>query len=169
MSALSKAVTGLQPKAKGASAPASQPPPPTGKPSAQGKGPAHVTTPTFASKAAAKPRPSLILDLAASLHYRLPSSEIVTCVNDQLHTHGHQHVKLSAAKWTSKGNLVLTAHHTVTQAQLTDASSTITSLLKEALPKYSTDLNTLKAWANVKWSKILINSVPTGVSDTRGP
>jgi len=98
-----------------------------------------------------------------------PSSEIVTYVNDKLYSQGHQHIKLSAAKWTSKGNLVLTAHHTVTQAQLTNTTSTITSFLREAYPQYFSVHSTLQARANVKWSKLLINSVPTGVCETRGP
>ncbi|KAN0115821.1 hypothetical protein V8E52_006530, partial [Russula decolorans] len=82
----------------------------------------------------------------------------------------HQHVTLSAAKWTSKGNLVVTAHHTVTPVQFKDASPTITSLLREAYPdKFSQTPDNITARANVKWSKILINSIPTGVSETRGP
>ena len=63
---LSKAVTSLQPKAKGAQAPPIQTPPLKGKPSAQGQGPAHITHPTFATKAAALPRLSLVLDLGAN-------------------------------------------------------------------------------------------------------
>lgn len=170
ISALSQAVIGLQPKAKGAMPPATQPPLPKGKPSTQGQGSAHVTTPTFASKAAAKSRPSLVLNLEVPFTKEQLTSELVTLVNDKLYAQGHQHVKLSAAKWTSKGNLVLTAHHTVSQAQLTDASPTILTLLREAYPEYFAQTqDTLTARANVKWSKILINSVPTGKCDTRGP
>lgn len=170
ISALSKAVNGQQPKAKGTQAPTTHPPPPKGKPSAQGQGPGHVPNPTFASKAAVKPRPSLVLDLEVPYPKEQLTSELVTLVNDKLHAQGHQHVKLSAAKWTGKGNLVLTAHHTVTPAQLTDTSPIITSLLREAYPEYFKPTQTaLTARANVKWSKILINSVPTGKCDTRGP
>jgi hypothetical protein len=64
---------------------------------------------------------------------------------------------------------VFTAHHTVTQAQLTDASHTILTLLREEYPNTFSLTTELTARANVKWSKILINSVPTGINDTRGP
>ena len=79
-------------------------------------------------------------------------------MNDQLYSQGHQHIKLSAAKWASKGNLVFTAHHTVTQAQLTETSATITSLMRKAYPKTFTT-NRTEAWANVEWSKIFINGI----------
>jgi hypothetical protein len=168
ISALSKAVNSLPPKAKGAT-PASQSPPPKGKPSTQGQGSGNVTPPTFASKAAAQSRPSLILDLRFPITKRQSTTDIVTFVNDRLYTQGHQQVKLSAAKWTSKGNLVFTAHHTVTQAQLTDASHTILTLLREEYPNTFSLTTELTARANVKWSKILINSVPTGINNTHGP
>ena len=171
IAALSKAVSSQQPKAKGVSnTPATQTPPPKGKPSTQGQGSGNVTPPTFASKAAVKSRPSLVLDLEVSNPHQQPTTELVTYVNDRLYAQGHQHVTLSAAKWTSKGNLVVTAHHTVTQVQFKDASPIITSLLREAYPdNFSQTPVNLTARANVKWSKILINSVPIGISETRGP
>jgi hypothetical protein len=169
ITALSKAVTGLQPKAKGPQAPQSQPPPPKGKPSAQGQGPVNTSPHTFASKAAVKPRPSLVLDLGAPDPTKQPSAEIVTTLNVKLQHQGYSQVKFSAAKWTNKGNLVLTAHHAVTQANLTDATFLITSLLREAFPTLFPQTDLIPARANVKWSKILINSVPTGVSASRGP
>src|SRR5258708_882976 len=125
---LSKAVSDLAPKVKGAQAPPSHAPPHKGKPSAQGKGHAHAPTPSFTSKVTSKAWPSLVLDLGASNPTRHNSMEITSCLDDKLHMSGHQYIKLSAAKWTSKGNLVLTAHHTIMQDQLTAATSTITSL-----------------------------------------
>ncbi|KAN0103758.1 hypothetical protein V8E52_011664 [Russula decolorans] len=160
ISMLSKVVNSLPPKAKGTT-PASQSPPPKGKPSTQGQGSGNVTPPTFTSKATAQSRPSLILDLRFLITKWQSTTDIVTFVNDRLYTQRHQHVKLSTAKWTSKGNLVFTAHHTVTQAQLTDASHTILTLLQEEYPNTFTLTTELTAWANVKWSKILINSIPT--------
>jgi hypothetical protein len=69
----------------------------------------------FASKATAKYRPSLVLDLRVPNPKEQPTSELITYINNKLYIEGYQHVKLSAAKWTSKGNLMFTAHHTITQ------------------------------------------------------
>ena len=134
---LSKTVKDLQPKVKGAQAP---PPPttttPKGKPSAQGQGQGHVTTPTFASKAAVSARPSLVLDLGVTKHNKQFSPEIVAVLNEDLAKTEHQNVKLSASRWTSKGNLILTAHHSVTQASFTAATPTIKSLITDHLCRH---------------------------------
>ena len=58
------------------------PPPPTGTPSAQGKGPKQAQTPTYASKAASKARPSLVLDIRANDSLQRLDSELAADLTD---------------------------------------------------------------------------------------
>ncbi|KAF8488436.1 hypothetical protein F5888DRAFT_1809690 [Russula emetica] len=83
ISALSKTVASLQPKAKGAQVPLTpaQTPPPKGNPSAQGKGPMHPPLSTYASKAATKARPSLVLDLRATTPDQQLDNELTGLLN----------------------------------------------------------------------------------------
>ena len=71
--------------------------------------------------------------------------------------------------WTAKGNLVLFACHSISQEQLTNAVPLITSLYMDIYSIIITNPDDIQARANVKWSKILIHSIPTGVSNDRGP
>jgi hypothetical protein len=175
ITALTKSVADLQPKVKEVKAPASNPPPSKGKPSAQGKGPTHVNTPTYASKAAAKTRPSLILDLGATSPDKQLNSELTADLNSLLLDSGHADIKISAARYTKKDNLVLTvtAHHTTSQSQLNDSAQDIIQCVKKCYVKANISLTPpgsfVTTWANVKWSKILINSVPVGKRPDRGP
>jgi hypothetical protein len=102
---LSKTVSDLQPKVKGAKTPVTQPTPPTGKPGTQGKGFDHVNSPTHASKAVAKGRPSLILDLGVTNQENQLAFEMVTYLNNELHVQGYENIKLSVMRWTSKRNI----------------------------------------------------------------
>ena len=116
--ALTKSVASLQPKAKEAKAPTAKTPSPAGNPSAQGKGPSFTLTPTYASKATSRSQPSLVLDIGATD----PDNQLDPSLNDSLNGHMHKlgrdEIKFSAARYNRKGNLVLTTHHTTTQAQL---------------------------------------------------
>jgi len=47
-------------------------------------------------------------------------------------------------------------------AQLKDATYILTTTIQSTLPEPTTSL---ASWANVKWSKLLINGVPTGVDE----
>ena len=92
------------------------------------------------------------------------SSEIVAYLTQKLRDTDPT-VKLSATKWTSKGNLLLTAHHSTSQASLTAATHNITSLFQETqAATFDHNLPHIKARANVKWSKILIHRVPLGIN-----
>ena len=68
-------------------------------------------------------------------------------------------VWMSAAKWTPKGNLVIFAGPGVSHDQLFSATYILTSAILRALPEDPCITSRL----NVKWGKVLINSVPTGV------
>ena len=70
-------------------------------------------------------------------------------------------VRLSAAKWAPSGNLVVFTGPDTTLTQLQSAHHLITSAIEGALPGTAS----LSSCPNVKWSKILIRSVPTGVTD----
>jgi chaperonin cofactor prefoldin len=118
ITALTKSIADLQPKVKEAKASLSQPPPPAGNPKAQGKGLSHVTTPMYASKAASKPRPSLVLDTEAINPDDQFDTSLCDSLNGYMHEIGRNEVKFSATRYNKKGNLVLTAHHTTTQSQL---------------------------------------------------
>ena len=168
--ALSKAVADLQPKVNRAQAPPAQSPPHTGSPSAQGKGPSSPPPHTYASQAAQKPRPSLVLNTGAVPIEPAIRSNLVTRLNKSLFLAGHTEFTLSAVRFTNKGNLVLTANHTNTQSQLNAVAGGLAAEVERFLK--AADIPTpppITAKANVKWSKILINSVPVGILDNRGP
>ena len=113
-------------------------------------------------------RPSIVLSL---MHYMLTSTlkaaaamvlapALVEVSNTALATTPqYAHIRVSAAKWTPKGNLVVFAGPGVSHNALFSAAHTINSAISKALPEdphISTRLN-------VKWGKVLINSVPTSV------
>ncbi|KAN0103959.1 hypothetical protein V8E52_011461 [Russula decolorans] len=74
---------------------------------------------------------------------------------------------LSAAKWTGKGNLVFTASPHTTSHQLQALTPDIESLVIEYLSVFTPN-PTITSRPNVKWAKLLINGVPTGVKQDRG-
>jgi hypothetical protein len=170
ITALTKSVADLQPKVKEAKAPTSNPPPPTGNPNAQGKGRNPASTPTYASKAASRPRPSLVLDLGATDPDNQLSPRLNDALNGQMHAIGRDEIKFSATRYNKKGNLVITAHHTTTQAQLNSVADDIKNFIERFADTNGTPTShPITARANVKWSKILINSVPVGITKDRGP
>jgi len=73
----------------------------------------------------------------------------------------HANVRVSAAKWTPKGNLVMFAGPGVSCDALFATSHILMSAVSWVLPE---DL-AISSRLNVKWGKVLINSVPTGVSE----
>ena len=71
----------------------------------------------------------------------------------------HTSIRVFAAKWTPKGNLVVFAGPGVLCKTLFNALPILTSAIGQALPEDPT----ISSCLNVKWGKVLINSVPTGV------
>ena len=71
----------------------------------------------------------------------------------------HASVRVSAAKWTPKGNLVVFGGPGVSRETLFHALPILTSAVSRALPEDPA----ISSCLNVKWGKVLINSVPTGV------
>jgi len=122
----------------------------------------------FSAIAGAKPSThSIVVDLA---HWNLAESDrppvetICKNINNDLATSSHSAVRLIAAKWTAKGNLILTGDASTSLNVLLPAASHIAAIIGTRFTK-----TTPKTRANVKWSKILINGVPTGKSQSWEP
>jgi hypothetical protein len=87
-----------------------------------------------------------------------------------MHVIGCDEIKFSATRYNKKGNLVITAHHTTTQAQLNSVADDIKQYIEQTSDTHGIPAtHPFTARANVKWSKILINSVPVGITKDRGP
>src|SRR5712671_4389735 len=122
----------------------------------------------FSAAAGTKPSThSIVVDLA---HWNLAASDrppvetICKNINNDLATSSHSAVRLIAAKWTAKGNLILTSNASTSLNVLLPAANHIAAIICARFAK-----TTPKTRANVKWSKILINSVPTGKSQSQEP
>ncbi|KAH9175829.1 hypothetical protein EDB89DRAFT_1903644 [Lactarius sanguifluus] len=160
-------------KAQPASAKAKSAPAPTPAPVTRPT-PPPASKPTFASMVKTPAWPSLVMSLHPPVAgatipqaVRRSPQEIVGHLNAVLSSEGHQ-VTLSAARWTAKNNLVVTAGPDTTAHHLTSSSH----LISDSLATYlSTDQSPLPVQAreNCKWARLLINGIPTGVSLTRGP
>ena len=114
-------------------------------------------------------RPSLVISLRNPQHHStlqslamLQARHLMEICNEALGSEAHYaSVRLSAAKWAPSGNLVVFTGPDTTLTQLQSAHHLITSAIEGALPGAAS----LSSCPNVKWSKILIRSVPTGVTD----
>ncbi|KAI9429148.1 hypothetical protein H4582DRAFT_2065746 [Lactarius indigo] len=73
-------------------------------------------------------------------------------------------MRFSSARWSGTGNLVLTGGPGTTAQQLFKLEPQIQSIITDFLSSPPPLLT-----VNSKWSKILINNVPTGVTTTSGP
>jgi len=92
--------------------------------------------------------------------------EISGLINEALLTSLHHQISIFAVRWTAKGNLVVIGGHNVMLHQLQLVVSTIMQMFAKA---YSAAVNPTPppTWANVRWSKMLINGLPTGVSNAQ--
>ena len=132
-------------------------------------GPKATTAQIRAQNPPPPPRPSLVLSL---MHHTLASTlcataalappVLVNTCNTALSTDPtHTNVQVSAAKWTPKGNLVVFTGPGVSCDALFATSHVLTSAMSRALP----DDPWISSHLNVKWGKVMINSVPTGISE----
>ncbi|KAH8982131.1 hypothetical protein EDB86DRAFT_2834528 [Lactarius hatsudake] len=150
------------------SGPARAPAPPT-RPT-----PPPATKPSFASMAKTPARPSLVVSLQPSvvggpkpLAVRRSPQELVAHLNAVLALEDHQ-VTLSAARWTAKNNLVVTAGPDTSAHHLTSASHLISDSLATFLSADNSPLP-VQTRENCKWARLMINGIPTGATLTRGP
>jgi hypothetical protein len=85
------------------------------------------------------------------------------------HTNPTQ-VRMSAARWTAKGNLIIWGGANTTASQLTTALPHISEAMQSSLSPLSDSAPqsppTIRH--NTKWSKLRLNAVPTGKTATRG-
>ena len=103
---------------------------------------------------------TLASNLKAQAQIQAPS--LIEACNEalQLDTQ-YANMRISAAKWAPLGNLVVFAGPNTTLTQLQSSHHIITSAIKAVLPEPTL----LASRPNVKWSKLLINSVPTGATN----
>ena len=142
-----------------AAAPAAAPAPP---PASYAKAVASAPKPKYHA------RPSLVVHvhktvLSATLQEfaNTKAPVLMAACNEALGSEArYANVWVSAAKWSPAGNLVVFSGSKTTLAQLTATHHIIVSVIKGALPSPIS----LSSHPNVKWSKLLINAVPTGVT-----
>ena len=127
---------------------------------------------TYSAVAGSRPpNPSLVVDLA---HLSLPVESrprpelICETLNKKLGEVSPPQVQLAAVRWTAKGNLIITAGPSSTPVSLLSAAPHINAILTTTL-QLSSHSPFTQPRANIKWSKITINGVPTGASPTRTP
>jgi len=132
-------------------------------------GPKATTAQIRAQNPPPPPRPSLVLSLthhtlALTLRAKadLAPPILVNACNAALSADPtHTNVQVSTAKWTPKGNLVVFAGPGVSRNTLFATSYILTSAVSWALP----DDPRIFSCLNVKWGKVMINSVPIGISE----
>ncbi|KAI9439511.1 hypothetical protein H4582DRAFT_2074825 [Lactarius indigo] len=139
--------------------PPNQEPPATQKPVG--------TAPSFAKAAALPPCPSMVISLSHIDWGKQKPSPAILCsdINSALTAAQNDQVHISAVKWTARDNLVLMGGPNTTAHHLQLSIPTIRQHFSKTYldPQAS---HPLHIRPNVKWSKILINSVPTGVTST---
>ena len=172
-------------------APAPKAPPPN--PSAPQKAPTSYAaaaamlkpakpTPQGASKAKAQtsakppkptpppPQPSLVLSLIGHMLDTTLKTQagvlapglVGVCNNALASVPTFASVWVSACRWMPKGNLVVFTGPDMLRDQLSATSHLLTTAIAASLPNVSVRVSSC---LNVRWGKVLVNGVPTGVMD----
>jgi hypothetical protein len=169
LQALSKAVDNLQQKVSNPSKKVT-----ATTPTQHSKGQLPSPKITYAATAAARPtRASLVMHTDEyDFHYqpqlRPQPSYLTEVFNWALKASPHHQIHITATKCTANRNLILTGGHMVTAQQLQNATDTLAQALVKDLSVDPNDpLPPPPTRPNVKWSKLLINSVSTGVQEDR--
>ncbi|KAH9059078.1 hypothetical protein EDB87DRAFT_1685032 [Lactarius vividus] len=157
-----------------------KPPTPAAAPPAKATPPTPPAKPTpppcssFASAVKLPARPSLVVTPCCTAGSSAPAAvhstpqELIAHLNSVLLEGGHP-VMLSAARWTAKNNLVLTAGPDTTAHHLNSASHIISDSLAVFLSADTSSPLPVLARENCKWGRLTINSIPTRASLTHGP
>ena len=131
--------------------------------------PTTPSTPPDKSSTRPAPHPSIVVYLSQQELASCPHPQLIcTTVNKFLTWSSHLKVHISAAKWTTRGNVTLTVGADNSLDQILATKSTISQGVMAHFPSLSTQTPP-PITANSKWSKILINNIPTGTSSTCGP
>jgi len=132
----------------------------------------HPPPTSYATQVASKPtNHSIVVDLSSipldtEDH---PRPELISAkLNSQLSSTYPQKIHIAAVRWTTRDNLIITSGPNTPSQVLQSASPTISSILHKAL-KQPNSAPPPPTRPNVRWSKILINGVPTYASEDRGP
>ena len=165
---LAKATTKVRKEIK--SKPTTPAPTPAKASPAKGGAP---TQPPYAAKAASPQHPSIVLEASAYTwpdDMRLPPANICTTINASLICSPSTQVRVSAIRWTPKGNLVLWGGANTTASQLTTVIPHISKALHPSLSAQAQSAPALPPTLchNTKWSKLCLNSIPTGKSNQQG-
>ena len=150
-----------QAKGKGKAKAPSTPQPPSVSYTAAAAKPKPAATPA---------RPSLVISLnqtsdaeRKTLTAKWPAFSLARICNEALSAVPEfANVRVSAARWTPKGNIVAFAGPDTSLAQLLTASHILTAAITTQVPTASP--TPISARANVRWSKVLINGVPLGLT-----
>ena len=141
------------------------------KPTLQGAGKAKAQTSAKPPKPILPPpRPSLVLslighmlDTTLKMQAGILAPGLVGVCNDTLASiPTFASVRVSACRWTPKGNLVVFARPDMSRDQLSATSHLLTMAVAALLPHVSARVSSR---LNVCWGKVLVNRVPTGVQD----
>ena len=161
---ITKAVEGLQKKAH---------PPSKKTPTAQSMGtpPARQTRTYLAASGSRPPNPSIVVGLAHiefTDQNRPQLDQICEILNWDLSDKSPHQVHIVAVRWIAKGNLIVMGGPATTPQLLNTASHLIAETLTRAfqLPNNEPPPQTR---ANICWSKLLINGVPTRASKDQSP
>lgn len=125
--------------------------------------------PTYAKVASAPLHPSVVVSTTAFTWPdtgRPKVSDVCKFLNERLAQSAHSQVHVSAARWTARGNLVLWGGPNNTLALLSSALGYISKALFDTFSAsaFSSPDSPPQIRPNVRWSKLLINRVPTGKS-----
>jgi hypothetical protein len=162
--------------------PTPAPAPPTAQPHAQAPKKAKAQAPpptppapatyTKAMAPMPKPKPTTRPSVMVHLHHtsllmtlrKIANTQapcLVTACNEVLTSKAHYaSVQVSAAKWAPLGNLVVFTGPDTNLTQLQTTHHLIVLAIEAALPQPTL----LTSHPNIKWSKLLINAVPTRVT-----
>ena len=124
----------------------------------------------YAAKAASPQCPSIVVESAAYTwpdNMRLPPADICATINASLRHSSAIQVRVSAIRWTPKGNLVLWGGANTMASQLTTTIPHISEALHPSLSAQAQSAPALPPTLhhNTKWSKLCLNSIPTRKSD----
>ena len=168
LSSLTKAVESLK---KATPASNNHPAPKPNRQKAAGK-PSPPSSHTFLAIARSRPlNPSLVVDLAKFGNDKgnwVTPAVLCRSLNKRLSQITPPQVQLATIRWTAKGNLIITGGPASSPQSLQAAVLHISTFIPSLLP-HLPNLPIPQPRANVKWSKILINGVPTGTSKDRAP
>ena len=104
-----------------------------------------------------------MLDTTLKTQARVLAPGLVGVCNDALASvPTFTSVQVSASRWTPKGNLVVFAGPDMSRDQLSATSHLLTLAVATSLPDVSACVSSC---LNVRWGKVLVNGIPTGVMD----